>query len=183
VEDSFLHLVRKRRSVRSYRADPVEKEKIEYILEAARLAPSACNRQPWRFIVVDDESMRGKICRDGLGGIVSNEWARTAPVIIVLSVTYSPLVHTAGKVAKGIDYRLLDAGIAGEHICLAAAEQGLGTCWIGWFNARAIKRIVGMPVGWKVVALITLGYEKGEGNDAHEKKRLRPEDICFFNRF
>jgi nitroreductase len=92
------------------------------------------------------------------------------------------MVHTAGMVVKDLDYRLIDAGIAGEHLCLAAAEQGLGTCWIGWFKAAAVRRILGIPRTSKIVALITLGYP-AEDDIPREPRRLSLEEICHVNTY
>lgn len=183
MQDTFLQLARSRRSVRGYARKEIEKEKLDYIIESARLAPSACNKQPWRFIVVDEDVLLKEICKKGMGGIVSNKWAETAPVIIVLCAVYSPIVHTAGKMVKGVDYRLVDTGIAGEHFCLAAQEQGLGTCWIGWFNARAIKKVLNIPRIVKIVSLITLGYPAHGDTGIKEKKRMSRDEICFFNKY
>ncbi|MFC1581922.1 nitroreductase family protein [Planctomycetota bacterium] len=182
MNTAFLELARRRRSVRGYLDKPVEAEVLDYIFEAARIAPSACNKQPWRFVVVTDAGKRAAICEKGMGAPVSNPWAGTAPVIIALCVGYSPVVHTAGKLLKGVDYRLLDAGIAGEHLCLAAAEQGLGTCWIGWFKPRIIRRILNIPRTAKPVSLITLGYP-AEEIEKDDKKRLEIDQIRFYEAF
>jgi nitroreductase len=182
MKTAFLELTQQRRSVRGYRDKPVEAETLDYIFETARIAPSACNKQPWRFVVVTDSKKRAAICKKGMGAPVPNPWAITAPVIIALCVGYSPVIHTAGKLLKGVDYRLLDAGIAGEHLCLAAAEQGLGTCWIGWFKPRIIKRILEIPRGTKPVSLITLGYP-AEEVEHDDKKRLEMEQIRFYETF
>jgi nitroreductase len=180
MQTTFLDLVKSRYSARGYTSQKVDRETLDYIIESARLSPSACNKQPWRFVVVDDPDLISEICKKGLSAPVSNAWACTAPVIIALGVAFSPVVHTAGKLVKGIDYRLLDAGIAGEHICLAASEKGLGTCWIGWFKPKVVKKILGIPSSVKLVSLITLGYPE-EQEDTPEKNRLKTEDICYFN--
>ncbi|MFH1708871.1 MAG: nitroreductase family protein [Planctomycetota bacterium] len=176
MQTGFLDLVRTRRSVRRYRPDPVPPELLTYALDAARLAPSACNCQPWRFTVADRPEIIARLCREAMGAPLPNAWAVEAPVIIALSVVFAPLVHTAGMVVKGIDYRLIDAGIAGEHFCLAAAEQGLGTCWIGWFKAAAVRRILNIPRTAKIVALITLGYP-GDEDGVQQPRRLRLDEI------
>jgi nitroreductase len=182
MRTGFLELARTRRSVRSYRSDPVPAETLRYVMEAARLAPSACNRQPWRFTVADRPDLCKRLCVEAMGAPVPNAWAAGAPVIIALSVVFAPMVHTAGMVVKGLDYRLIDAGIAGEHLCLAAAEQGLGTCWIGWFKAAAVRRILGIPRTSKIVALITLGYP-AEDDVPREPQRLSLEEICHVNTY
>ncbi len=181
MKSTFLDLVTSRFSARGYLPDPVQSEKLELIMEAVRLSPSACNKQPWRFTLVTDPEIRNVLCEKGMGGAVPNKWAVTAPLIAVLSVTTSPVVHTAGKVLKGVDFRLVDAGIAGEHFCLAAAEQGLQTCWIGWFNPGKVRKIISLPISQKIVSLITLGYPREEQGPG--KKRKPMEEICFAQKF
>jgi nitroreductase len=182
MNTSFHDLVRNRSSVRAYADRKVDREVIVRIIEAARLAPSACNRQPWRFVVADDPELVSRICTRGMHGPVPNVWAREAPVIIVIGLAPSPMVNTAGKVLKGIDYSMISAGIAGEHICLAAQDEGLGTCWIGWFRSRAVKKLCGIPSRIKLAALITLGYPRDTGS-VPEKERMKRDEICFFNRY
>lgn len=156
---NFDQLLQERRSVRNYHDRAVEKEKIAAILEAARLAPSACNAQPWRFAVVADAALRKAVIADGLGGmIVPNAWAKSAPVIIVACSERKVFTHLLAEKVQGVQYHLIDMGIALEHIALKAAEQGLGTCYIGWFNGKAIHRLLGLSPSWKVECLMTLGY-------------------------
>ena len=142
----FLELCRKRRSIRKYKPDKIPKAKLEYVLEAGRLAPSWGNRQCWRFIVVTDKKKRRAIS--------TREWVAEAPAIIV-GCARPDLSGTM----FGQRYYMLDMGIAMEHIVLAAAEQGLGTCWIGGqFDEEAVKRTLDIPDGVRVVALTPLGY-------------------------
>lgn len=142
----FLDLVRKRRSIRRYKSDPVPQGKLKYVLEAARLAPSMGNRQCWRFIVVTDEAKRK--------AITTREWAAGAPAVIV-GCAYP---HLSGS-RFNQQYYMLDMGIAMEHLILAAAEQGLGTCWIGGqFDEETVRQALGIPKGVRVVALTPLGY-------------------------
>ena len=175
----FLDLVESRFSARGYKDIPVSRDILDYVFEAARLAPSACNKQPWRFTVVDTPELRNAICDSAMGDVLPNAWARTAPIIIVLSVVYAPIIHSAGRLLKGIDYRLMDAGIAGEHVCLAATEQGLGTCWIGWFRPRVIKKLLGLPYLYKPIALITLGYP-AESESVPLKRRMERDEIVHY---
>ncbi|MDI6839849.1 MAG: nitroreductase family protein [bacterium] len=179
----LMDIIKKRRSVRSYLDKPVEDDKIEQIIEAARLAPSACNSQCWRFVVVKDKDIKDQITKNALGGIVvSNAWAKTAPIIIVACADLSFITHRVGAGIKGIEYHLLDMGIAVEHLVLMATELGLGTCWIGWFNERAVRNILKIPRGTKVVALITLGYPEEELKE-HEKERLGIEKILYWDKY
>jgi len=158
--------IRKRRSVRSYQDRPVEKEKLEKVLEAARLAPSAKNRQEWRFIVVTDEE-KIKMLVDACKG---QRFVGEAPVVIVGLA--DPSVSRWYKV---------DIGIAMEHMALEAVELGLGTCWIGAFYPEKVKEILDIPDEKEVVALLTLGYPKDEGERITSRKSLN-EIVCY-NRY
>lgn len=179
----LIDIIKKRRSVRSYLDKPVEDDKIEQIIEAARLAPSACNTQPWRFVVVKDRVLKDKLYKKALSSIViPNKWAQTAPVLIVACANLSLIAHRIGAGIKGIEYHLLDMGIASEHLVLAATELGLGTCWIGWFNEKAIRNILSIPRNIKIVALIALGYPKEELKP-NKKERLTLDEILYWNRY
>lgn len=154
-------IIKERRSIRSYLDKPVEKEKIEKILDSARLAPSACNAQPWRFVVVQDLNIREKIINKGLGGlVVPNSWAKSAPVLIIVCSETDLFTHKIGERIQGVQYHLIDIGISMEHLVLKATELGLGSCYIGWFKGNVIKKILKFPLSWKVECLITLGYPK-----------------------
>jgi nitroreductase len=173
----FLELVKARRSIRSYKPDPVPREMIETCLEAVRHSPTACNRQSWRFIITQGD-LRQQIIEETLGGIVvPNKWAVQAPVIVIIAVDMDLAVHRVGAGIKGIDYHLIDAGIAGEHFVLQAAELGLGTCWIGWFDKKKVKRILGLPKNWDVPSMITLGFPEDLPG---EKSRRSVEEISEF---
>jgi nitroreductase len=170
----FIDLVKLRRSVRRYRPDPVPRELIEKCLEAARHSPTACDTQSWHFIVAEGR-LKDRIAGECLGEIpVPNRWAADAPVIVVLASKSDILTHRIGAGIKGTRYELIDAGIAGEHFVLQATELGLGTCWLGWFKKRKIKKLLHLPAGWEITALITLGYPSGEMS---EKKRKHLDEI------
>ncbi|MFH1368625.1 MAG: nitroreductase family protein [Elusimicrobiota bacterium] len=151
-------LINSRRSIRKYLEKAVEKEKIEQALESARMAPSACNAQPWRFVVTTG-TKKNKIINDGLGGlIVSNSWTKTVPVIVVVCSVSSLFTHKVGENIQGTQYHLMDLGISMEHFVLKATELGLGTCYIGWFNGKRIGKLLNIPSSWKPECLITVGY-------------------------
>lgn len=154
----FIDLVRSRYSCRAYKSDPVSREHIERMIEAARLAPSACNKQPWRFAVVRDEATRMRLVNESFLPGIPMRWAGDAPVIIALGMERSLVTHKLAPGLSGIEYPLLDVGIAGEHLVLQAAEQGLGTCWIGWIKSKKVREIVGWPRGIEAVSLITVGW-------------------------
>jgi nitroreductase len=157
---AFLELVRQRRSVRKYRPDPVPAAQLDYVLEAARLAPSWGNGQCCSYLVVTDERVRHELAKAG------NDWIAQAPVIIV--VCADP--KQSGM--KGDQpYYMLDAGISMEHLVLAAAEQGLGTCWIGWFDEEIARQALGVPEGIRIVASTPLGFPDEE-TEARPRKSL-----------
>jgi len=156
----LMEVVRQRRSVRKYRPDPVPQAKLDSVLEAARLAPSWANGQCWTFIVVTDPKVKQALAEAG------NEWIEQAPAII------AACADPKASGTKGDQgYYLLDIGIAMEHLVLAAAEQGLGTCWIGWFDEAKAKKALGVPDGIRVVAATPLGYPDEEP-EARPRKSL-----------
>jgi nitroreductase len=176
---SFADLVKSRRSIRKYQNKPVEREKIVQCIEAARLAPSAENVQPWRFIILDDSEVLKQFSTHAFSGIYSpTRFAAKAPVIIVILAKLDVLANRIGKQIQGIHFYLLDIGIAGEHFVLQAQELGLGTCWIGWFNIKKIRKFLQVPRGYKIVSLISMGYP-----DASELKNKKRRLIRTTNQF
>ncbi len=173
-----------RRSCRAYSDRPVEREKIEHCLEAARLAPSACNAQPWYFVVVDDPALKETVAKATFNTMARfNKFTLRAPVMAVITSEPQKLIPFVGSQLKGIPYRLLDIGIAAEHFCLQATEEGLGTCIIGWFNERKIKSVLKLPGSRKVELLISLGYaaESGGQQKKAPKIRKKPEQMRRYN--
>jgi nitroreductase len=176
----FQRLVEGRRSIRRYIDRPVEREKILLCLEAARMAPSADNSQPWRFLVLDDTALKQRFCDEVFSGIYSvTKFAKKAPVLIVILARLNIIAHRVGKQIQNIQFHLLDIGIAGEHIVLQAEELGLGTCWIGWFNTRKARRILRIPREYKIISLVSLGYY--EQKPSKLKKRRKLDEIVWFN--
>jgi len=174
----IFEVIKKRRSVRKFTDKPVEKEKILKIIEAARLSPSASNRQPWRFVAITDKELLYRVVRESLG--IINRWARTAPLIIVgCSARKSLFSHYIGEAIIRVQYHLIDVAIALEHLVLEAEELGLSTCWIGWFNARRLKKILNIPLTWKIVSLIAIGYAQKDLKTG-PRKRLPLEKILTF---
>jgi len=156
----LMDVIRQRRSVRKYRPDPVPQDNIEHILEAARLAPSWANGQCWTFIVVSDPEVKHAVAEAG------NEWIENAPVII------AACADPKQSGAKGDQaYYMLDIGIAMEHLVLAATEQELGTCWVGWFDEKKARKALSLPEGLRVVAMTPLGYPDEEP-EARPRKAL-----------
>jgi nitroreductase len=154
----FAELVAARFSCRAYRTDPVPRTAVEQILDAARRAPSACNRQPWRFVVATDPALRARLLNEGTLPGINMGWATQAPVILVLGVHRSSITHRVAPLLSRVEYPLLDLGIAGEHAVLQATELGLGTCWIGWIRPRAVRRVVGWPAHITPQSMITVGW-------------------------
>lgn len=157
----FRDLVEARQSVRQFEPGrPIPRETLERCLEAARLAPSACNSQPWSFVVVDDPAQvralaEESCCRPPYG---MNKFAADASAIVAVVTEKMKLAARLGAQFRGVQYSLVDVGIAGEHLVLQAQEEGLGSCWLGWFNERAVKRRLGIPRRSKVDLMICLGY-------------------------
>jgi nitroreductase len=172
----FLDLVIKRQSIRDYSSRPVSRQDIDKCLEAARFAPSACNSQPWSFIVLDKEEIKNRFADKAFSGIYAvNSFAKKAPVIIVVVTERSAYAARLGSYFRGTQYNLIDVGISCEHLVLQAAELGIGTCWHGWFNEKAIKKFLGLPMDKKVDVLISMGYPKDEV--LREKKRKSLDEI------
>lgn len=144
----FFEVVKKRYSCRHYKNQPVEEEKIDKILESARLAPSAHNAQNWKFIVVKEKNNR-----EALAEAAGQAFIAQAPVIIVAVSLDPEHVLSSGVPAYG-----LDLGIAVEHMALAATALGLASCWIGAFDQNGVKKILEIPQRYKVVALLPIGY-------------------------
>ena len=138
-ESRFLDLCRRRCSVRRFDDRPVEREKIETCLEAARLAPSAENGQPWRFVVFDEPERKQALAETVFTGIFKpSANLGEAPVIIALLIKENLILNRGAQAVQGTPYQLVDAGIAGEDFALAAAEQGLGTCWVPYLKVTVI---------------------------------------------
>ncbi len=171
----FAELLAARFSCRAYRSDPVSRDLVEQILEAARLAPSACNRQPWRFVVVNELVQRTRLLEEGTLPGLGMTWATQAPVILVLGIKKSFITHQVAPLLSKVEYPLLDLGIAGEHAVLQATELGLGTCWIGWIQPKAVRRIVGWPSDITPQAMLTVGWPATRPERA--SPRLSSEEI------
>ena len=170
---NFTEIANNRQSCRNYDAErAVEPEKLDAILESARLSPSACNGQPYLMTVCRGES--AKAVAKAVQGVGMNKFADNAPVLIVISE--KPYVASAalGAKVKGNDYRSIDIGILAAYITAEAAAQGLGTCILGWFDDAKLREICHLDAPARLV--ITLGYAK-EGDKLREKKRKDMAEI------
>ena len=180
---NFLELVQKRQSVRKYSDKAVEKEKIETCLQAAMLAPSACNAQPWKYIVVDNPEIKDKVAKACYSSIMSfNKFVEQAPILVVIVMEKANFTSTMGQVIKGIDYPLMDIGISAEHFCLQATELGLGTCLLGWFQAKKIKEVLQIPKKKKIALVISVGYAP-EDYKQRENTRNPMEEMHANNKY
>jgi len=179
---NFLELVAKRQSVRGYLDKPVEPEKIKRCLEAARLAPSACNAQPWKFIVVNDPELKNKIAEQTSTRFLSmNHFTRQAPVMVVVVRELPNLTSAIGTVIRNKEYTLMDVGIATAHFCLQATAEGLGTCILGWFNENKVKKLLGIPRHKRAELIICAGYPADD--KIREKIRKPLEEISSWNKY
>lgn len=161
-----------RRSVRKFADKPVEREKIDACLDAARLAPSACNSQPWHYIVIDDPQVKEKFCAEVFGGAYHiSKWAAKAPVLVAVVSDKGSVISRLGGFLRRTEFYLVDQGISGEHFVLRAWDLGLGTCWIGWLDAPKAAKFFNLPSGKKIEHLIALGYP-AETPDARPRVAL-----------
>lgn len=165
--------------MRKYKPLPVEKEKLSVCLEAARLAPSACNAQPYKFIVVDDPAVKDKLAAAAFSGLYSvTRFAARAGALVVVVSRKGKLSAWLGNQVRDTNFRLVDIGIAAEHFVLAAAEQGLGSCWLGWFDAKGAAKALGLPAGCKAEVMLSVGYAD-EAPSARKRKTIG--EVSSFN--
>jgi len=136
----FTEVIKSRRSIRKYKPDPIPQEKLEALKEALRVAPSGSNRQPYRFIFVTDGGLRQRIAAEAGNG---QEFLNQAPLIVV------------AVCQKG---RSFDTAIAVDHMILAAANEGLGTCWVGWFKREVVAKILGISEEYEIPVIVPVGY-------------------------
>jgi len=177
----MLELIVSRQSDRKYSDKPVEKEKLDRIIEAGRMAPSACNAQPWKFIVVNEPELLLKIAEATSAKLIGmNSFVGQAPLMIVVVREQPNFTSKVGGTIKNKDYSLIDIGIASENICLQAEAEGLGSCMIGWFDERMLRKILGIPKSKRVELIITLGYSLSE---QREKRRKPSEVTVSYNKY
>lgn len=168
---TVMEAIKTRRSIRKYQDKPVEPDKLDKVLEAGRLAPSASNRQEWRYVVVTDKGMRKK-----LSEAASNQrFVAQAPVIIAACAETDNHLMMCGQPCYPID-----VAISLDHMTLAAWEEGLGACWIGAFDEAEVKRLLSIPENIRVVELLTLGHPD---ESPAPRKRLAPAEILHFEKW
>jgi nitroreductase len=177
----LLELMGKRQSDRGYTDKKVEKGKLDRILEAGRIAPSACNSQPWKFIVVSEPALVAKVAEaTSAKALGMNTFVNQAPMFIIVVREKANISSRVGAAVKAKDYSLIDIGIATENICLQAAAEGLGTCIMGWFNEKLVKKVLQVPAPKRVELIISLGYSSKE---LRVKIRKPHEEVISYNSY
>ena len=164
---TFLELARERWSVRSYQNRPIEEEKLSAILEAGRVAPTACNNQPQKVYVVTSPDLREKLKE-------ATSCTFDAPVILVIGYDKNRDWHN--KLMPGYHSGETDASIVTTHMMLEAWELGIGSCWVGWFNDAQVSRILDLPENVQVTALLPMGYPAEEARPSKNHSTFRELD-------
>jgi nitroreductase len=179
--EKMLELITSRQSDRKYSNKPIDMEQLNRITETGRLSPSACNAQPWKFIVVNDPELIKKLALAASAKILGmNSFVAQAMAIIVIVREKANFSSKIGGTIKSKDYSLIDIGIASENICLQARAEGLGSCMIGWFDEEGVRKILSIPQSKRVLLMITLGYSL---SDQRTKRRKPKEEVVSYNRY
>lgn len=178
----FLELASTRQSDRAFDPErPVEKEKLERILEAARLAPSACNAQPWHIIVIDEPELKNKVADATSARVLGmNHFTKQAPLHLLLVEEKVNLSSGIGGWVKQKDYAQMDLGILAAHIALAAHAEGLGSCILGWFNEPKMRELLFIPEQKRIWLDIAIGYSL---QPLRPKKRKPIHEVVSYNRY
>lgn len=179
---SFLDLANNRYSVRNYTNTPVPEEKLNRCIESVRLAPSACNSQPYKFIIINNPELKEKLAKAAFEGLVDlNYFAYQAPVLVLIVSDRQKFSAKIGGLLKRKNFSLMDIGIAAEHFCLQATEEGLGTCMMGWFNEKKVKNLLSIPTLKRVELMISVGFSADERTP--DKNRKTVEEILTYNQY
>jgi len=181
-KNDFYELVKSRQSTRAYDTTrTVDRETIARILEAGRLSPSACNAQPWHFIVVDEPELKNKVADAASARLLGmNHFTKQAPVHIIVVEEKVNISSGIGGMVKDKHFAFLDIGIATAHICLAAEAEGLGSCILGWFAEAKMKKLLNIPDNKRVVLDIIIGYP---AQPLRAKKRKPAEEVISYNTY
>ena len=183
MDDSgkMFELIAGWQSDRKYSDRPVEKEKLERIIEAGRMSPSACNAQPWKFIVITQPELVSRVAEAASARLIDmNSFVAQAPVQIIVVREKPNFSSKVGATIKNKDYSLIDIGIASENICLQAKAEGLGSCMIGWFDESMLRKILNIPRSKRVELIITIGYSLSE---QRQKKRKPADETVSYNKY
>ncbi len=172
---NFLELAKQRYSSRKYKNKEIKEDKLHYVLEAGRIAPSANNTQPWLFIVVKSKNL------EKLQDCYHREWFNSAPVYIVICGNHQQSWKRAND---GKDHCDVDASIATDHMTLAATEKKLATCWVCNFDKEMVINVIKLPDHIEPIAILSLGYPDDEVNiNRHETKRKKFNDVVFYEEY
>lgn len=164
--NNFFELIEKRESCRNYTVEPIEKEKLIECIQAARLAPSACNGQPWQFYLITNSDIKSKLVK------LTQASSKNASAFIVVLEEKPKLQTKIVNNLKNQEYTQVDIGIAASHICLAATELGLSTCMLGWFNEDKIKKLLNMKCSDRIRLVISVGYSTKKEPSKKTRKSL-----------
>ena len=175
----FSELIIQRQSVRRYDSKQVEPEKITQCLEAARLAPSASNSQPWKYIVVTEEPLRTEVAKATFTDIqLINKFTLQAPVMVVIVIEKARWFTRLAMQVKNKEWPLIDIGITATHFCLRATELDLGTCMIGWFDEKKMKKLLGIPKDKTIGLAISMGYPVKDYKQRNKIRKSMDEISC-----
>lgn len=164
--------IRARRSIRAYKPDPIDPEKLERILQAGRLAPSACNLQPWHFVIITDPALRKDFTK-----VYKQPWIADAPVILIICAD----TEKAWKRWDGQEFWQVDCAIAMQNMISAAVAEGLGTCWIAAFDEPACEEFLNLPANIRPVVITPIGYAAETKDPVSDRTAL--EDILHRDRW
>ena len=178
----FITLLSQRQSVRSFLPNDIEPDKLTRCLEAARIAPSACNAQPWTFVVVTRPDLRERVAEAASGGVVPlNHFTRQAPVLIVVVRESPNFTSGLGQAVKNKEFTVMDVGMATLQLSLQAVAEGLGSCILGWFNEKQVKELLAIPSRKRAELIVALGYPATPG--VRPKLRKPLSEIVRYNRY
>ena len=180
---NFTELALERQSVRKYIPKEVELDKINDIVEACRIAPSASNSQPWKIIIVNEPKLKNEVAEATyINAISFNKFTPDAGAIAVFVIEKPKFITQVGGFLKNREFPLIDIGIVSEHFCLKSTELGLGTCMIGWFDEKKIKSLLNIPRKKRIGLVISLGYAP-EDYKLRKKIRKTTEEMSSFNKY
>lgn len=167
---SFLELAQARQSDRAYEVGrPIDREALDRILEAGRLAPSACNGQPWHFTVVTEPALLLDVAK-ATSSIGLNRFVKDSAALVLITLEPTNITSRLGCNIKDKDFPIMDLGIAASYITLAAEDEGVGSCILGWFDEKKIKELVGIPQNRRLMLIVSLGY-----TSKPKRKKVRKE--------
>lgn len=178
----FNKLVYKRESVRKYTDQKIDRDDLELCVRAGQLAPSACNSQPWTFVIVDDESLVQQVAQATFNPVIKfNKFTPGAVAFVVVVMEKTNISSWAGSITSNLEYNFIDLGIATQSLCLQAADIGVGTCMLGYFDQKKIKKLLDIEKGKRVGLVVAMGYSQHE--DSRQKQRKAFDETCKYNSY